>query len=143
MVTATSIPAIRELRRSDVPALVALGEQLRTGESADSWRRRLAEGGIIAIGADQDGALVGYAAGTVRTSFGLQTAGWIEAFGVSNRSRGFGLGRLLASELLARFGAAGAGHVYTLAPVHDLALQPFFRDLGFREEPMVPLGRTL
>ena len=143
MVTTTAIPLIRDMRRTDVAALVALGDVLRAGETAESWRRRLTDSAIVAIGAEQDGALVGYAAGAVRTSFGLETAGWIEAFGVSSRSRGYGVGRLLASELLARFVAAGARHAYTLAPVHDLALQPFFRDLGFREAPLVALGRTL
>ena len=143
MVTATSVPVTRDLRPPDVAALVALGDVLRAGEDADSWRRRLADGAIIAIGAERDGELVGYAAGAVRTSFGLEAAGWIEAFGVSSRSRGYGVGRLLATELLARFRAAGARHAYTLAPVHDLALEPFFRDLGFREEPLVALGRTL
>jgi ribosomal protein S18 acetylase RimI-like enzyme len=134
---------IRELREPDIPALVALGELLGSGENIDSWRRRLAEGDLVAICAQQDGALVGYAAGSVRRSFGLETAGWIEAFGVANAWRGRGLGRTLALALLARFRAVGARHAYTIVPVHDLALQPFFRDLGFRGEPIEPLGRTL
>lgn len=143
MVTAIPVPVIRELRETDVGALVALGDILGAGETAASWHHRLRDGELIAICAEQDGALVGYAAGSLRTSFGLETAGWIEAFGVSNAWRGRGLGRTLATRLLARFVAAGARHAYTLVPVHDLALQPFFRDLGFREEPVVPLGRTL
>ncbi len=143
MVIAAPVPVIRELRRADIPALVALGDVLATGETIDSWRRRLAEGELVAICAERDGTLVGYAAGSVRRSFGLETAGWIEAFGVANAWRGRGLGRTLAFELLARFRAIGARHAYTIVPVHDLALQPFFRDLGFREEPVVPLGRTL
>lgn len=143
MATTTPIPLIRDLRRSDVTALVALGDVLRAADSTDSWRARLADSAIVALGAEQDGVLVGYAAGAIRTSFGLEPAGWIEAFGVSSRSRGFGVGRLLASELFARFRIAGARHAYTLVPVHDLALPPFFHDLGFREEPLVPLGRTL
>jgi ribosomal protein S18 acetylase RimI-like enzyme len=143
MVIATPVPAIRELRDADIPALVALGDILGTGETVESWRRRLSEGEVVALCAEQDGALVGYAAGSVRRSFGLETAGWIEAFGVANAWRGRGLGRTLAFALLARFRAIGARHAYTIVPVHDLALQPFFRDLGFREEPVEPLGRTL
>lgn len=143
MVIAAAVPAIRDLVPADVAALVALGDVLGAGEPAEAWRRRLRDRAILAIGAEQDGRIVGYAAGTVRTSFGLETAGWIEAFGVANAWRGRGLGRALASELLARFRAHGARHAYTIVPVHDLALQPFFRDLGFREEPVVPLGRTL
>ena len=143
MVIAAPVPAIRELRAADIPALVALGDVLGSGETVDSWRRRLGEDEIVALCAEQDGTLVGYAAGSVRRSFGLETAGWIEAFGVANAWRGRGLGRTLAFALLARFRAIGARHAYTIVPVHDLALQPFFRDLGFREEPVEPLGRTL
>lgn len=143
MAIAAPVPAIRELRDADIPALVALSDVLGTGETLDTWRRRLSEGELVAICAEQDGALVGYAAGSVRRSFGLETAGWIEAFGVANAWRGRGLGRTLASALLAGFRALGARHAYTIVPVHDLALQPFFRDLGFREEPVQPLGRTL
>lgn len=143
MVTATAVPAIRALHETDIPELVRLGDILGAGETADSWHRRLREDELVAVCAEADGALVGYAAGTVRRSFGLETAGWIEAFGVANAQRGRGLGRTLASAILARFQAMGARHAYTIVPVHDLALQPFFRDLGFREEPVVPLGRTL
>ena len=88
MVIAAPVPAVRELRDADIPALVALSDVLGAGETLDTWRRRLSEGELVAICAEQDGALVGYAAGSVRRSFGLETAGWIEAFGVANAWRG-------------------------------------------------------
>jgi N-acetylglutamate synthase-like GNAT family acetyltransferase len=143
MVTAAPVPATRDIRESDIDALVSLGDVLGAGETVDTWRRRLRGGDVVAICAHQEGELVGYAAGSMRASFGVETAGWIEAFGVANAWRGRGLGRTLAFGLLARFRASGAREVYTLVPIHDLSLQPFFRDLGFREAPMVPLGRTL
>jgi len=143
MVITAAGPAIRELRATDIAALVSLGDALGAGEPAQVWRRRLGDRAIVAISAEQDGRIVGYAAGSVRTAFGLETGGWVETFAVANAWRGRGLGRTLASELLARFRATGAQHVYTIVPVHDLALLPFFRDLGFRDEPVTALGRTL
>jgi ribosomal protein S18 acetylase RimI-like enzyme len=67
----------------------------------------------------------------------------VDAFGIDLSQRGQGVGRDLAVALLAELRAAGADHVYTLVPVHDRALGPFFRDLGFRDEPQVCLGRDL
>ena len=142
MQVATRAPVIRELRATDIVALVELAGLLGSGETRHDWKLRLRRGSVVVIGAEADGRIVGYAAGIVRLAFGLGTAGWVEAFGVDNAWRGRGLGRSLASSLFERFRELGAARVYTLLPLHDLALAPFFRDLGFREEPLVCLGRT-
>jgi len=142
MQVATRVPTIRELRATDIVALVELAGLLGSGETRHDWKLRLRRSPVVVIGAEEDGRMVGYAAGTVRPAFGLGTAGWVEAFGVDNAWRGRGLGRSLASTLFERFRELGAARVYTLLPLHDLALAPFFRDLGFREEPLVCLGRT-
>ena len=142
MQVASHAPTIRELRATDVVALVKLAELLGSGESQRDWKLRLRRSSVVVIGAEEDGRMVGYAAGTVRPVFGLGTAGWVEAFGVDNAWRGRGLGRSLASTLFERFRALGAARVYTLLPLHDLVLAPFFHDLGFRDEPLVCLGRT-
>ncbi|MDO8464597.1 MAG: GNAT family N-acetyltransferase, partial [Gallionella sp.] len=63
--------------------------------------------------------------------------------GVDNAWRGRGLGRTIASALLQRFRELGAERALTLLPLHDRTLAPFFRDLGFREESLVTLGRTV
>src|SRR6266536_1622377 len=116
MVIAAPVPALRDIRGADIDALVALGAIVGGAETVAIWRRRLRDDEVIAICAEQDGALVGYAAGSVRAAFGLETAGWIEAFGVVNAWRGRGLGRALAFGLLTRFRAIGARHAYTLVP---------------------------
>ena len=142
MQVASHALTIRELRATDVVALVKLAELLGSGETQRDWKLRLRRSSVVVIGAEEDGRMVGYAAGTVRPVFGLGTAGWVEAFGVDNAWRGRGLGRSLASTLFARFRALGAVRVYTLLPLHDLVLAPFLHDLGFRDEPLVCLGRT-
>lgn len=135
-------PTIRDLRPTDAASLAELAQLLGSGETVDQWRQRL-RGGNIAIGAQLDGRLVGYATGAVRTAFGLEPAGWVETFGVANAGRGQGLGRTLAAALFVRFRELGATHAYTLVAVHDRALAPFFRDVGFREEPLSCLGTVL
>ena len=144
MQATASTPTLRALRLADVGAIVGLAARIGGVETAADWRRRLTSGtGIVAIGAEENERLVGYVAGDVRAAFGRPTAGWVEAFGVDNEWRGRGLGRSLAGALLARFRELGATHVYTLLPLHDRTLAPFFRDLGFREESIACLGRTV
>jgi ribosomal protein S18 acetylase RimI-like enzyme len=142
MQVATHTPTIHELRATDIVALVELAGLLGSGETRHDWKLRLRRSPVVVIGAEEDGRMVGYAAGTVRSAFGLGTAGWVEAFGVDNAWRGRGLGRSLASTLFERFRELGAARVYSLLPLHDLVLAPFFHDLGFREEPLVCIGRT-
>lgn len=133
---------IRDLTPGDVPALVRLPES--GGDCASEWRRRLRRSRtVVSIGAEAEGRLVGYAAGEVRAAFGLTAVGWIEAFNVDPRWRGHGVGRALASSLLWRLREMGATHVHTLLPLHDFTLAPLLHDLGFREDPLVCLGRSV
>lgn len=144
MRTVGATPTIRELKPADVDAIVALAGVLGGPESVAEWKRRLRRGsGVVTVGAAEDGRLVGYAAGEVRAIVGLTPTAWVEAFGVDNAWRGRGLGRVIASALLQRFRELGAARVLTLLPLHDRTLTPFFRELGFREEPLVAFGRSL
>lgn len=137
-------PTLRTLELSDLGAIGRLSALLGGLDTPADWRRRLRRGdGVVAIGAEDDGRLVGYVTGEVRAAFGLGAAGWVDAFGVNNEWRGRGVGRSLASALLARCRELGASRVYTLVPLHDRTLAPFFRDLGFRDEPLSCLGRAL
>lgn len=142
MQVTNSVPIIRELRATDVVALAELAELLGGSEVQHDWKLLFRRSPVVVIGAEEDGRMVGYAAGTVRSAFGLRTAGWVEAFGVDNAWRGRGLGRTLANALFERLRGLGAARVYGVVPLHDLVLAPFFHDLGFREEPLVCIGRT-
>lgn len=138
----TIAPTIRDLRTGDSAAVASLAQLLGSRETVDRWRQRL-RAGAVAICAEDEGRLVGYATGAVRGAFGLDAAGWVETFGVANEWRGRGLGRSLAAALFARFRELGAAHAYTVLPMHDRTLAPFFRDLGFREEPLACVGTAL
>ena len=141
-VTSTSV-TIRRLGRSDLGKLAALSAGLGA-ESADDWTERFGHRDVVIFGAESAGALVGYAAGEVRRSFGRRAAaGWIDAFGIDLSRRGQGVGRDLATAILAELRTRGADRVFTLVPLHDRTLDPFFRDLGFRDEPFVCLGKAL
>lgn len=143
-VPATTQPKTRDLTADDVPALAMLSLRLGGSETPEQWGAFLRRPRVIALGAIDDGRLVGYAAGEVRGGFGMPGAvAWLEAFGVEVERRGAGVGRLLVADLLERFARAGATHVYTLVAVHDQVLAPFFRQVGFRDEPLACLGRTL
>jgi hypothetical protein len=52
MVITAAGPAIRDLRPTDIAALVSLGDALGAGEPAQVWRRRLGDRAIVAIGAE-------------------------------------------------------------------------------------------
>ncbi len=138
---------MRPLRRDDAAQLAALSAAIGAAEKLEDWRRilaRTAGGGAIAIGAQQGEELVGYATGEVRTAFGLpEPSGWLECFGVSLDSRGHGVGRALAAALLDGFRQAGAARVYTVVTLHDPAMTPFLREIGFREQALSCLGRAL
>ena len=134
----------RDLVPSDAKVLGALSASLGGSETEAEWAALLERGTTIAVGAVAGGRIVGYAAGEIRGGFGMSgRTGWVEAFGIDLAHRGAGLGRGLLAELLRRFAAAGAVHAYTLVPPHDRVLAPFFRQLGFRDEPLACLGCAL
>lgn len=142
--TATSQARTRDLGPSDAPALADLSLRIGAGETAEQWQTLLRRPSAIAIAAVEDGRVVGYAAGEIRSGFGMPgRVAWLELFGVELERRGAGVGRLLLADLLERFASAGATHVYTLTAVHDQVLAPFFRQVGFRDEPFACLGRAL
>lgn len=134
----------RPLTIADAAELAALAARAGGRETKPDWSRLLARSEVVGVGAIVDGHLVGYAAGTVRAGFGLPApTAWVEAFGIDLEERGHGVGRTLLQGLLLRFRAAGARHVYTVVPVHDRSLAPFFRQLGFQSEPLDLIGCAL
>jgi GNAT superfamily N-acetyltransferase len=143
MSAVANTPVIVALDKGDLLRLAELSARLGA-DSAEDWAGRLGPAGAVIVGAEFEGRLVAYAAAEVRRSFGRATpAAWIDAFGVDLAYRGHGIGRSLLAELLSRLRSLGADHVFTLVPLHDRTMAPFFRELGFRDEPITPLGREL
>ncbi len=121
-----------------------IGRRLGGSETPSQWKAFFSRPEPIAVGALAEGRIVGYAAGEVRIGFGMKRpAAWVEAFGIDLEQRGQGVGRALLGDLLRRSAALGADHVYTLVPVHDRVLAPFFRELGLRDEPLTCMGSAL
>ena len=143
MATTGATLATRALTAADAVGIAALAAQLGSAETAPQWLRSLARPGAFGVCAVVEGRIVGYATGEVRGGFGLPAAAWIEAFGIDLGERGHGVGRALLQDLLRRFREAGAAHVYTLVPIHDRSLAPFFRQAGLRDEPLTCLGCDL
>lgn len=142
--TSRTLLRTRDLSVADAEALGALSASLGGSETAQDWSALLARRTAVAVAAVADGRIVGYAAGEIRGGFGMAArAAWVEAFGIDLAHRGEGVGRQLLGELLRRFAASGAGHVYTIVPSHDRVLAPFFRELGFRDEPLACMGCAL
>jgi len=144
MATTGTALETRRLTPADAPDLAALAARLGSSETSVQWVRFLSRPDAVGIAAVVDGAIVGYAAGEVRGGFGLPApAAWIEAFGIDLSWRGHGVGSTLLGDLLGSFRTAGAAHVYTVVPVHDRSLVPFFRQAGLRDEPLACLGCDL
>lgn len=134
----------RDLVADDAGALAALSGRIGGSETPAQWAAFLLRPSAIALGVVEEDRIVGYAAGEVRGGFGMPgPVAWLEAFGVELDRRGAGVGRLLIADLLERFTRHGATHAYTLVAVHDQVLAPFFRQVGFRDEPLACLGRSL
>jgi GNAT superfamily N-acetyltransferase len=134
----------RDIVPDDAPALAELSVRLGSGETPSRWAALLRRPGAVAVGVVEGDRVVGYAAGEVRGGFGMiGLVAWLEAFGVAVDRRGAGVGRLMLADLLERFARLGAAHVYTLVPVHDQVLAPFFRQVGFKSEPLECFGRAL
>ncbi len=135
---------VRTLQETDAKGLADLSCALGGAETPSDWRERLRAERTCVVGAEADERLIGYAAGAVRTAFGqARPAGWIEAFAVALDWRGRGLGRALLASLLDDFRRFGAERVYTVVARHDRAMAPFLREIGFREELLLCLGRAL
>lgn len=144
MTTAAAPITARALTSDDSAALADLSLKLGGHETVEQWTSFLARPTAIAVAAVADHRIVGYAAGEIRTAFGMPApTAWVEAFGIDLERRGQGIGRTLLAELLRRADARGAAHVYTLVPIHDRVLAPFFRQIGFRDEPLCCLGYAL
>ena len=134
----------RRLGPDDAGALAELSQRLGGAETPEQWASYLARPSTVAIGALAGSVIVGYAAGDVRTGFGMPApTAWVEQFGVDLAWRARGVGWTLAQELLRCFREKGAAHAYTVVPLHDRVLGPFFRQLGFRDELLACLGCRL
>ncbi|HET8569668.1 MAG TPA: GNAT family N-acetyltransferase [Candidatus Limnocylindria bacterium] len=99
-------------------------------------------GRTVLASADERGRTIGEARAAICGCEG-STDAWIEAVTVEPGWRGAGVARRLVAALLRELERRGAAEVYTLVHRSDVALAPFFREIGFRERPYACLGLAL
>jgi ribosomal protein S18 acetylase RimI-like enzyme len=130
---------VRRLAPADLERVVEI-DALHRGEAVpDYWvsvrdaflvrdRRRVR----VALGAEDDGRLVGYVLGEVRAfEFGSEPCGWIFAVGVAPECQRLGIASRLLGEACARFHAAGISRIRTMVRRADVPVLSFFRAHAF------------
>ncbi|ATB30073.1 GNAT family N-acetyltransferase [Melittangium boletus] len=156
-------PVIRPARPEDGPALGRMGAALiqmhhdqdprrfmAPGDDAESGYRwwltkELKRAGAVVLVAEREGAVVGYAYGTVegrdwnalREPHGELHDLWVEA-----SARGGGVGAALAEELVRRLRAQGVPRIMLMAEVGNDSARRLFTRLGWRPT-MVEMTREL
>lgn len=122
---------LRDIRASDLEALFALdqicfepGISYSRGELAQILRAAAG----LAILAEADGEIVGFAAGYLSP----RRSGHVVTLDVSPQSRREGVGRSLLGELLERLSRAGAVQVKLEVDAANAAAMAFYKGFGFR-----------
>jgi ribosomal-protein-alanine N-acetyltransferase len=127
----TGLPAIalRDLRADDLEAAFALDQacfEPGIAYSRAEIRSFLSRPGAVALGAEADGTLEGFAIAERRGS-----RGHVVTIDVAATSRRRGLGRRLFTELSRRLEAAGARHIRLEVDVRNAGAIRFYEGLGF------------
>jgi len=89
--------------------------------------------------AEQDGAVIGFLEGHVFD--GVPPIGYVYFVAVDPDRRGKGTGRVLVTEAVSRFCAAGATRVFAAVPKDNDASRRLFESLGFQGVPRSALRR--
>lgn len=139
---------LREFRRSDIPAMVAIQESITKKKVPSTWTRMLeshledADGvGFVAV---RGGQVVGFVIGETKgEGFGLPQSGWIEVVGVDPAAMGEGIGKAMVERLLETFQSRGITSVYTAVRWDAGDMLSFFKSVGFGRSEFINLVRRL
>lgn len=152
---------IRELRRDDLGPVGALAAELvqqhhrwdgdrffLVDDVADGYRwffgTQLGKDGVVLLVAEVDGAVAGYAYGTVEArdwNLLLDAHGALHDVVVDARFRRRGVGRALVQAMVQALEARGAPRVVLMSAAQNASAQALFESLGFRRT-MVEMTRT-
>lgn len=143
----------RSLTIDDLDELVAVAERIPgiqdEGDDLTSFRRELRahlDGpNDFCVGAEADGALVGFVVGD-RSSWEFGSSievGWIRILGVLPDYQGKGIGRRLFDEMFQRFRDVGIERVRTIIGWDQSDVLPFFHDLGFDMQESTVLEKDI
>lgn len=136
---------IRKMWRDDLDAVIALDAHATGVAKPDYWVETFKRfvpptARRCAFAAEQDGALVGYIMGEVRSwEFGSPPCGWVFAINVAPEAREAGIGTKLLDSARAAFRKAGIKSLRTMVARDATLLLSFFRAEGMTAGPFVEL----
>lgn len=136
---------IRKLWRDDLDAVVALDAHATGVAKPDYWAETFKRfvpptARRCAFAAEQDGVLVGYVMGEVRSwEFGSPPCGWVFAINVAPEAREVGIGTQLLDAARTSFRKAGIKSIRTMVARDATLLLSFFRAEGMTAGPFVEL----
>jgi ribosomal protein S18 acetylase RimI-like enzyme len=138
-------PVIRKLWRDDMAAVVSLDAHATGVAKPEYWAETFKRfvpptAQRCAFAAEQDGALVGYVMGEIRSwEFGSPPCGWVFAINVSPEAREAGIGSQLLDAARASFRKAGIKSLRTMVARDATLMLSFFRAQGMTAGPFVEL----
>ena len=141
---------IRSAAATDVPAVIALDEEVTGLAKPEYWRdlferygahRRRQRFFLVAERADR---IEGFVIGEVRAwEFGSPPCGWIFAIQVRPKLRLAGLGTQLFNAICDGFRRAGVDKVRTMLARDNNVILSFFRSQGMMAGPFIQLEASL
>lgn len=140
--------SIGPLAPQDLDAVVQIDRAITGRPRRTFFEKRLAAaladpGRTVAVGARQDGRLVGYALARVADGEfgGAAPSATLDAIGVGEASRSHGVGRRLLEGVEALLAHKGVAEIGTEVDRGDQAMLHFFEHGGFALAPRVVLAR--
>lgn len=141
---------IRAAVRSDLPALIALDEEVTGLAKRKYWKETFARFGSrrrsphFLLVAEQNGRIEGFIVGEIRAwEFGEPPCGWVFAIQVRPRTRLKGIATQLFAALCNAFRRAGVTKVRTVMARDNHLVLSFFRSQGMMAGPFIELEITL
>jgi len=143
-------PAVRAVRRGDLPEIIALDAAVTGIEKRNYWHSIFRRYGVAGdaerqfLVAEDGGAVVGFVIGEVRDwEFGSPPCGWVFAIDVRPDARQRGVGAQLLTAISAGFRRAGVTKVRTMLARDNTLILSFFRSQGMMAGPFIPLETDL
>ncbi len=147
--------AIRQVKASDLGAIIALDAHITGLAKDDYWREIFASYGqhgmkdrffLVAEARDEPGAeaIVGFIVGEVRAwEFGSAPCGWVFALSVEPEARLRGIGEALLEAISGEFRKAGVSKMRTMVAKDSRLPLLFFRGEGMMAGPYIQLEKDL
>lgn len=141
---------IRNLEKSDLPAIVEMEERGTGVVRPDFWEKRIELSEAIrphwaSLVAEVDSRVVGFILGRAgELEFGLPgTVAWIEIIGVDPPYHRQGIARTLIERFTASAEDHGIKMIFTLVDSSELEMKQFFAHLGFAQGKMLHFEKEI